>query len=184
MEDEPIIPTRRKAKTPQTLSYPIGAKAIFEALIGVPQFDQLSVEFRLLKTAHSNTLSGIGLPTDQFARLPGGIVISSRYRVLKAEFSGPTRIFSPSKSMAGQGYYSPSWAVVVEAVPRSLRHRIQNKIVEEALPRIRSWLLANPHSSDEGAHRLVFMFDELENELTSEEISAIEFRTARADRRQ
>jgi len=45
MEQEQIIPTQHKSKIPHTLSYPIGAKAISEALWGVPQFPELTVHF-------------------------------------------------------------------------------------------------------------------------------------------
>lgn len=45
MEQDSTIPTRYKAKIPRTLSYPIGAKAISDALLGVPQFNELNVEF-------------------------------------------------------------------------------------------------------------------------------------------
>jgi hypothetical protein len=45
MEDEQIIPTAIRSKIPHTLSYPVGAKIISEALVGVPQFSDLTVEF-------------------------------------------------------------------------------------------------------------------------------------------
>ena len=46
MESPPIIPTRhRKDKVPKTHTYPLGAKMISEVLAGVPQFDQLTIDF-------------------------------------------------------------------------------------------------------------------------------------------
>jgi hypothetical protein len=98
--------------------------------------------------------------------------------VLQVQFSGPVRVFSPSAAMEEKGYYSPSWTITVDAVPRSLRHLTQQKIIAQALPVVRHWLLKNSHSSErEGAHGLVFIFDELSNELTWEEHASIEWQT-------
>lgn len=72
--------------------------------------------------------------------------------------------------MEEQSHHCPRWTITVHAVPRSLRHVIQAKILAEALPSFRRWLLANPHStSREGTHGLTLSFDELNNELISEE---------------
>jgi hypothetical protein len=181
MQQEQIIPTRHRAKIPQALSYPIGAKAISEALIGVPQFDQLSIAFRFGKKLFLQTAAGTWLPTYQMPQF-GHIAPSNRYCVLQAQFSGPFRIFSASKLMNEKGYCSPSWTIRVVAAPRSLRHLIQDKIVAEALPPIRSWLLSNAHSSErEGVHGLVFIFAEAENELTCEEHASVVWQTVKAD---
>src|SRR5258707_6825028 len=109
MEQEPIIPTGYKSKIPHTLSYPVGAKAISEALIGVPQFSDLTVEFWFW---------------NQLARHHG---TATPYRVIQAQFSGPRRFFSGSKRIEEQRFYRPTWKVSVDAVPRSLRHLIQSK---------------------------------------------------------
>ena len=45
MEQPTVIPTAWKHKIPHSLSYPIGSEAISQALIGVPQFDELSLDF-------------------------------------------------------------------------------------------------------------------------------------------
>jgi hypothetical protein len=153
MEQERIIPTHYKAKIPHTLSYPIGAKAISEALTGVPQFDQLSVHFSV---------------DYEFERSHWR---ATRYDVMEAWFQGSQRFLSMSRSGSEQAY-----EITVNAVPRSLRHLIQSKIVNEALPSVRSWLLANPHSVElgEAAHGLRFSFDELKSELTREEFRSSE----------
>jgi hypothetical protein len=163
MEHEKIIPTRPKWKIPRTVSYPIGSKMISDALTGVPQFDQLTLEFRFPEWCSRN--HGTAKP----------------YPVLDAVYSGPLRYFSSPRTIdhddAGQ------WMISVYAVPRSLRHLIQTRIVREALPTVRSWLLANLHSIErEGGHVLSFSFDELKSELTCDERASIEWRTTRADR--
>ena len=161
MEEIKIIPTSYRAKIPKTLSYPLGAKTISEALAGVPQFDYLNINFRR-------------------SRLAGHPATKIPYQVMEARYSGPSHSFSASKSMIEKGYYSPTWEITVLTVPRSLRHLLQGKLVAEALPAIREWLTTNPHSGErEGGHTLTFGFDELKNELTCNEESSIEWQTAR-----
>ena len=98
MEQERMIPTRYKDKIPHTLSYPVGAKVISEALTGVPQFAELTVAFRFW---------------NQLARHHG---TATPYRVVEAQFSGPHRHFSSSKQM--EGFHCPRWTISVDAVPR------------------------------------------------------------------
>jgi hypothetical protein len=84
MEKEKVIPTRYKSRIPHTLSYPVGAKAISEALRGVTQFPELSVRF-----SYSN----------QLARHHG---TSTPYPIIEVRFSGPLRFFSASLSIEEQ----------------------------------------------------------------------------------
>jgi hypothetical protein len=163
MDQEPIIPTRYKSKIPYTLSYPIGAKAISDVLRGAPQFEQSIV--------HSFS--------NQLARRHG---TSTPYRVIGAHYSGPIRAFSGSRTIEEQSQ-DPRWTITVHAVPRALRNEIQAKIIAEALPALRSWLVSNPHASDrEGGHGIAFNFDELKNELMVEETASVEWRTEKVDR--
>jgi hypothetical protein len=66
-----VIPTAYKTKIPKTLSYPVGSKAISEALTGVPQRELLKVCFWHLK----------GFAKDR--------VMGAPFRVLSASYSGP-----------------------------------------------------------------------------------------------
>jgi hypothetical protein len=141
-----LIPTGYKTKIPRTHSYPLGAKAISDALIGVPQCELLKIEFHFWKGFAKNRVSG------------------APFRVLSACYSGRS-----------------GWSIDVHAVPRPLKHTIQGKLASEALPKMRDWRLSNPHSLDrEGGHRLTFYFDELKDEVTSEEASTSEWSTERA----
>jgi len=162
MGQEHIIPTRYKSKIPRTFSYPVGAKAISDAVRDVPQFSQLIVDFSFWKSR---------------ARSHG---TATRYAVIGAMYSGPVRFFSASRTIEEQSQ-DPRWMIAVHAVPRSLRHLIQVKILAEALPAIRSWLIANPHANDrKGGHGLIFKFDELKNELISETIASLLWQTERS----
>jgi len=158
-----VIPTRSKSKIPQTHSYPLGAKAISEALIDVPQRELLSIEFWFPRRWGKE--NGTSVP----------------FQVLRVYYSGPTHFFSASKSMAEKGYYDPRWAIRVHSVLRPSKHVVQGKLITEALPKVRDWLISNVHSSDrEGFHALTFSFDELKNEIISEESASAEFTTERS----
>jgi len=162
MEQEQIIPTGHKSKIPHTLSYPVGAKIISEALAGVSQISDLTIDFWFNKRARRH---GTATP----------------YRVIRAQYSGRLRFFSASKTTE-PSYFRPRWLIGIDAVPRFLRHQISAKIVSEALPAIRSWLLANPHSiAREGGHGIVFTYDELKHELKSEEYASMEWNTTRVE---
>ncbi len=145
-----MIPTGYKKEIPRTHSYPLGAKAISEALAGVPQFDLLRINF---------SFGWKGFAKD---RVPG-----APYKVLIVNYYGP------SGSLSG-------WNIYVRPVPRVLKHEIQTKLLTEALPKLKIWLQATPHSLDrEGAHHIEFLFDELAGELITEEYSSTEWRTER-----
>jgi hypothetical protein len=149
-----MIPTGHKTKIPSTHSYPLGAKAISDALIDVPQHELLKINFDFYR----------GFAKD---RVPG-----APFRVLSASYFGST-----SLSLA-------EWIVEVHAVPRPLKHVIQGKLITDALPKIRGWLISNDHSSErEGGHYLRFYFDELKKEVTSEETSSPQWDTERSSRR-
>ena len=107
-----MIPTGHKKKIPSTHSYPLGAKAISDALIDVPQRELPKINFDFYT----------GFAKD---RVPG-----APYRVLSASYSGSTFL-----SLAG-------WIVEVHAVPRPLKHVIPGKLIADALPKIREWLIS------------------------------------------
>ncbi len=76
-----MIPTAHKSKIPKTISYPVGAKAISDALIGVPQCELLKLDFVFQNRSVK----------DRKADAP--------YTVLTASYRGPMRLFSASKAM-------------------------------------------------------------------------------------
>jgi len=161
MMEQTIIPTRHKSKIPHTLSWPIGAKAISDVLRSVRQFEQLTVDFYFSK------------------RLAGHHGTSTPYCVIGAHYSGPIRGFSATEEQS----WNPRWTINVHPVPRAFRNEIQAKIIAEALPAIRSWLVSNSHGSyRKGGHGVAFNFDEPKNELTFKEITSVLWRTEEVDR--
>lgn len=158
VEQAQIIPTRYRTKIPQTLSYPIGAMSISEALLGAPQFNELILEFRFL-----------GLPVRSSDR-------TTPYQILRAQYSGPGR-YDSAHQIDGKG----QWTIIVEPVPRTLRHMVQEKVLKESLPSMKAWLIANYHSNErEGENGLTFSLDELKFELIRDERSSLQWKTPRA----
>jgi hypothetical protein len=145
-----VIPTGYKSKIPKTHSYPLGAKAISDALAGAPQFDLLELWF-----------------SSGWKRFGRDRILVAPKEVLTLQYSGP------GGPLAG-------WKIYIRPVPSVRKHEVKSKLIAEALPRIRRWLESNLHSLDrEGGHRLTFFFDELTGELTAEEYSSSDWNTER-----
>jgi hypothetical protein len=155
-----VIPTGYKMKLPKTLSYPLGTKAISDALVDVPQAAILSVSF----TNYARRLHGTETP----------------YPVLAVSYDGRRPHTFSSNDFIKRGFYDPKWTIDVEAVPRHLKHLVQTKVCEEGFPRLKAWLLANHHSlKREGHHKLTILFDELAAELSFEEFASTDWQTIR-----
>ena len=145
-----LIPTCYKDALPKTLSYPLGAQALSEALFDLPQAQNLSVSFWNHSAAHR---------------------YGSPYPVLIAIYNGER----PSRFNSG-----PKWRLEVEAVGRAVKHLVKTKLCNEGLPRVHKWLRANDHSMErEGRHILTILFDELSLELRFDEYSSPEWQTER-----
>lgn len=157
MEPEQIIPTFTKSKIPHTLSYPVTAKTVSQALADVPQFRNLKLHF---------WLNSWELRKHRFR---------GAYPVIQVEFLH-TR-FPVYKSALAER----EWTVTVSAVPRALRHVLHLKIVAEALPAMRAWLISNPPSEGrDGRHGLYFTYYEAADELKASEKSMVEWSTVRS----
>jgi len=142
-----MIPTRLKAKIPHSLSYPIGAKTISDALAGVPQFDSLMIQFRWRR-------HGLG---KRYSWRPGS---GKSFPVVSVSYSNfrPGRFF-PEDMI--ERYFGAKWEIFVEAVPRELSAKVRAKLVDEALPRVRKWLDESPLAAvREGRHDLTFFYDD------------------------
>jgi hypothetical protein len=109
-----MIPTGHKVKIPNTLSYPLGTKAIFEALEGVPQIDSLLVDFWF------------------WNRQRHPLISLRPYRVLSVSYWHAAENALYRKSYIEAGLFDPCWRITVEPVPRSLRHSVQTKLLAES----------------------------------------------------
>lgn len=121
-----LIPTKYKAKLPQTLSYPIGAEAISESLKNVPQIDQFSLSFHTGIRLSSLRQSGLHMD----------------YTIFAADYSNVPISLTSSNQFVEQGWYDERWELTVYAVPRQFRATAKKLLLEDGLIRIEKWLTA------------------------------------------
>ena len=116
-----MIPTKFRTKIPQSLSYPIGAELLTEALRDVPQLDQLTVAFfhYLRSNKTSNTLP----------------VIEGLYQNFDVTLGTP-------KSFIARGMCDETWELTVRPVPREQKSVVKRLLLEEGLPKLAEWLSA------------------------------------------
>ena len=149
-----IIPTLSRAKISHHLSYPIGAKHISLALGSTAQLPMLKLHF----------YSGfdIGLR-------------SRHYEFLRAEYLNKT---TPSEKWPISSLYKRPpqyrWEIVVQPVPRVLRHRIKQYIIGSALAQIAHWLTERTQLAQRGNDILAFFYDEKADEFVTRPLTNLE----------
>ncbi len=143
-----MFPTKSKDKISHKLSYPIQAKAIFDALADVTQSDKLELDFSYSYEEKTAQKSRQLFP-----------IISVDYNNWVAGR------FSPESISPGQ-----KWNIRIGPVNRAIVSRVKELIVTDVLPQIHKWLCARPDSEDERkSQRLSFFFDEASDAFTSRE---------------
>ena len=152
-----IIPTRSKRKISHELSFPIGAEQISIALAAVEQLPELVLDFS----------------SDYFNRVRSG-----HYPFLRVMHSGGEKPVNP---ISGVPLVS-EWEIAVWPVPRVLRHRIRQYILDTGLPQIRQWLDQRVHLAHSGNESLIFFFDETKEEFVLEQDARVQpIREARSE---
>ena len=157
-----MIPTRYKAKLPRTLSYPIGAEAISEALAGAPHTEEFSLAF-----------SDYALwPRSEFQRL---LRDGQPYKVLAAEYQPAQKPgYGGSQLMVESGWYDCHWELHVYQVVRAWRHLVNQLLREQGLPAVVEWLRFTQRSGWEGRHhRLELVFNPTEGSLTLHRVDGV-----------
>ena len=148
-----IIPTLSRAKISRNLSYPIGAKDISRAVASAVQLPELKLAF---------------YPPD--VRLRG-----AHYEFLRVEYLNNSRPVQewPISDLFGR---PPEWrwGIVVHPVPRVLRHRINQYIVEAALAQIAHWLEERTELAQQGNDVLAFFYDETTEEFLPRQLTRLE----------
>jgi hypothetical protein len=142
-----IIPTRTK-KISHELSFPIGAERISVALGSVEQLPQLVLHFS----------------SDYFNRVRSG-----HYPFLWVRYRGRELPINPVSS-SGIPLFN-KWEIAVGPVPRVLRHRIRQYVLDTALPQIKQWLDQRVDLAHSGSESLTFFFDEKKEEFVLEQIA-------------
>ena len=136
-----MIPTLYREPAPPQYSYALGAKAVSEALAGVPQYAELRIRFSrgwwALRDRPSETRP---------------------FRVLKGSYGFQCGGYAPG----------PEWEVLVCQVPREYVRCVRERLRERGLQRLRRWCenAAYLHGR-EGWHECVLWFDPLTGELTA-----------------
>jgi hypothetical protein len=142
-----MIPTRSKAKLPKTLSYPLGAEAISEALAGAPHADELSLSFydrAVWPATEFNRFIREGLP----------------YRILSAAYMPPLKPgHSAPNTLVESGWYQGHWSITVYPVLRELRHAAGQLLRELGLPAVVRWLRSSGRAGwDTRQHSIGLVF--------------------------
>jgi len=155
-----MFPVISKDRISHTESYPIGAQQISAALGDVPQAPVLAITFGRGQAIRGYATQWKARDADSDWRYRTLFRVSYRRRKLD---------FSTSNIAIERGALDPRWEIWVWSVPRQWRHRINELLVTEALPKIRDWLLARSsiHGEFTSENRLV-LFDR-EKEVLSYE---------------
>jgi hypothetical protein len=128
-----VFPTRYKNRIAHTVSYPLTAKEISEALSDVPQADRLTISFWLYEPMDQR-----GKPRD----------------ILVVRYAGEARVRTEPP-------INDQWSISVAPVARAMRHQINGRLKEEALPAIRAWLIERENLYGRfGGQSLSAIFDE------------------------
>ncbi len=72
------------------------------------------------------------------------------------------------------GLLSNRWEIIVQPVPRSVRHRIKQYILGSALPQIADWLSDRSQLAQQGSDMLTFFYDEKTEEFTARPLTSLE----------
>ena len=157
MEDaeQLIIPTLSSAKISAKLSYTIGAEHISAALASTAQFPELKLHFYSSKF------------TDALRR--------GHYEFLRVEYLNAAR---PAEEWPVTNLFPRptqyQWEIVVQPVPRVVRHRIKSYVLDSALPRVVIWLAERPQLRQQGSDLLTFFYDEGTEEFVPRQLTRLE----------
>jgi hypothetical protein len=150
-----IIPTLSRAKISRHLSYPIGAAAVSMALASVTQLPELKLHFYFWS---DNSLR------------------RGHYEFLRVEYLN-NALPAPDDWAIWHLYKRPPqyrWEIIVQAVPRVNRHRINEYILEKALPQVGNWLSERTGLSQQGNDLLTFFYDEKAEKFESKPVTRLE----------
>jgi hypothetical protein len=136
-----MFPTRFKGPISRSLSWPIRAKELSDALADTPQAEKLSINFH-----HYEPMDRRGKP----------------HAVLSVHYHGEERV----RSAVGS---EEEWSISVAPVPRDLRHLVNGLLMNEALPAMRNWLMERKNLHGRfGGQACSAIFDEQTESLTME----------------
>jgi hypothetical protein len=134
-----LIPTRYRQPIARDLSHPIGADQLSAELLGVPQFEALSVSFSGVPTLWSDTRPAT---PEQGEKAPQPI-LSAWFTHRRPGISGQ----SESRE------FGERWGLTVYPVPSGLKATVRAGLDAEGLAVVREWLAAPRTETWRGAAR-------------------------------
>jgi hypothetical protein len=152
-----MIRTASKTKLPKTLSYPLGAAAISEALAEARHVNELSLRF------YGQPV----WPASEFQRiLKDGLP----YRILNVWYLPPTRPgYSGPNTLVESGWYGGRCALSVYPVRRELRSLAGEALRRRGLPAVVEWLKSSDVAGWESRqHELDLVFSPQDGALVTE----------------
>ncbi len=147
--------TQYKEKLPGHLSYPVGLELLATELGQIPQGDELSVSFHAYA----------GRATEIEDKMRSG----AYYPVLAARFDHSRLGLSEDNELREQGFYDPTWGIVVYAVSRRHRAVARTLLREQGLPAVAAWL-RTPRSDTwlQGRKEITVCFNEKDQSVIVE----------------
>lgn len=136
-----MFPTRSKNKIPRSLTYPLRAKTISEALADVPQADELKLWFSNYRT-------------------PSELLKQTIYSLVTVGYSHRAVDQFTPHDVEETGRNDPKWSIQIYAVPVEIRARVTQLLQDEALPRLRTWLLSRADVAQLRSCRIEVIYDE------------------------
>jgi len=157
-----MIPTRYKSKLPRTLSYPLGAEAISEALAGAPHAEEFSLAFSDQAVWPASEFQRL-----LWERLPYALVTAQYRPTHKPGYGG-------AQSLVESGWYDRAWELHVNPVLREQRQPAGRLIREQGLPAIVEWLRFTQRPGWETrVHKIELVFNPAEVALAVHRIEGV-----------
>jgi hypothetical protein len=144
-----MIPTRHKARLAQSLSWPLGAEAISNALAGAPHYTDLALSFSDAPVR----------PASEFQRL---LRESLPYPLLVAQYSPAIKPgYGGATFLVERGEYEAKWELTINPVRRQVRAVARAALLETGLPAVAEWLRSSRRAGWENHHhRLTLEFSQ------------------------
>ena len=160
-ENDPLIPTRLRAKLPRRLSYPVGAKELSEGLRAAPHFESLEIVFR-------------DRPTFWASEFQRWLEEALPYPVVVADFRPRSKPgFIGSNAMVDKGFYDEKWEIKVHPVLREKRHLAHRLVCDEGVSQLLAWLRQSQTAGwNLQSHFCELVFDPKQDTITACETTA------------
>ena len=110
-----MIKTSYKNKLPQGMSYPVGAEILSNALVGVPQYENLEISFRFSKYVLTKKRWGHSPKTEQ----QSDIFVLSVYRSIRFNY----------------------WNIVIRSIPSTHKKQVSEQLIAQVLPELQQRLI-------------------------------------------